>query len=111
GLDPKRILEVQAHNARGENLPTQIGVNRAVQAPLQALKWVAAPGGSVARVEITSPDALGMRVGLDVSGLPAGVELRFAGDLLPDRISRVPVEQAKSQLANGVYWSPMTDGA
>ncbi|OHE81520.1 MAG: hypothetical protein A2X76_02450 [Lysobacterales bacterium GWF1_69_6] len=110
-LDPKRILEVQAHNARGGNVPTQIGVNRAVQAPLQALKWVAAPGGSVARVEITSPDALGMRVGLDVSGLPAGVELRFAGDLLPDRIARVPVEQAKSQLSNGVYWSPMTDGA
>ncbi|KFN50809.1 hypothetical protein N790_04940 [Arenimonas malthae CC-JY-1] len=111
GLDPKRILEVQAHNARGGNVPTQIGVNRAVQSPLQALKWVAAPGGSVARVEITSPDALGMRVGLDLSGLPAGVELRFAGDLLPDRITRVPVEQAKSQLANGVYWSPMTDGA
>ncbi|MBW8312165.1 MAG: hypothetical protein K0M64_09045 [Rhizobium sp.] len=110
-LDPKRILEVQDHNARGGNVPTQIGVNRAVQSPLQALKWLAAPGGSVARIEITSPDALGMRVGLDVSGLPAGVELRFAGDLLPDRISRVPVEQAKSLLANGVYWSPMTDGS
>lgn len=111
GLDAKRILEVQARNARGGNIPTQIGINRAIEAPLPALKWVAAPGGSVARIEITSPDALGMRVGLDVSALPAGVELRFAGDLLPERIARVPVEQAKSQLANGVFWSPMTDGA
>lgn len=109
-LDPKRILEVQAHNARGGNVPTQIGINRAVE-PLPALKWVAAPGGSVARIEITSPDALGMRVGLDVSALPAGVELRFAGDLAPGQVALVPVAQAKSQLANGVYWSPMTDGA
>lgn len=111
GLEAERILEVQKRNARGGAIPVQIGVNRDVPDAAPALQWLPAPGGAVARVEISSADALGLRAGLDLSGLPNGVQLRFAGDLVPGPVASVPVEQAKAQLAKGLYWTPMTDGA
>lgn len=110
-MDPKRILEVQERNARRGNAPVQLGINRALTAPLPSLEWVAVAGGFVAHLQLTSPDALGMRVGLDLSRLPGSAELRFAGDLAPGRITRVPVAKARKLLAEGLYWSPPTDGA
>jgi len=109
-IDPKRIYEVQQRNARDIGLPIQIGINRSVVEPEQALAWVGVPGGSVARIEVTSPDALGMRVGLDVSRLPASVELRFAGDIAPGRVTQLTAAKARTLLAHGLYWSPITDG-
>lgn len=113
-LELLRVAEVQKRNARRDNIATQIGLNRAVEASAQAklmrLRWTPVPGGSVARLEVDSPDALGLRAGLKLASLPDGVELRFAGSLAPERVLLVPAEEAKRLANDGLYWTPVTDG-
>lgn len=114
-LELERVAELQKRNGRGGNIATQIGVGRdiadaGVQAKLNRLRWTAVPGGSVARFEVDSPDALGLRAGLQLVNLPKGVELRFAGSLAPERVVLVPAEEAKSLANAGLYWTPVTDG-
>ncbi|WP_374602099.1 serine protease [Arenimonas sp.] len=110
-LPAEKIRPVQRRNERSDAISTQIGVARENDvAPRPALKWLPAAGGQVARLDVRSTDALAMRVGLDISALPDNATLRFAGDLAPDQLLEVSVAQAKSQLADGVYWSPVTDG-
>lgn len=114
-LDLVRVAELQKRNARRDNIATQIGVGRdvtdaSVQAKLGRLRWTPVDGGSVARFEVDSPDALGLRAGLKLVSLPKGVELRFAGSLAPERVVLVPAEEAKSLANAGLYWSPVTDG-
>lgn len=114
-LDLARVAELQKRNARRDNIATQIGVGRditdaSVQAKLDNLRWTPVPGGSVARFEVDSPDALGLRAGLKLVSLPRGVELRFAGSLAPERVVLVPAAEAKSLANDGLYWSPVTDG-
>lgn len=114
-LDLARVAELQKRNARRDNIATQIGVGRditdaSVQAKLGRLRWTPVAGGSVARFEVDSPDALGLRAGLKLVSLPQGVELRFAGSLAPERVVLVPAAEAKSLANAGLYWSPVTDG-
>lgn len=114
-LELTRIAELQKRNARPGNIATQIGVARDIgdetaQAKLLPLRWVPVAGGAVARLEVDSPDALGLRAALELGSLPDGVELRFAGSLAPDRVLMVPAEEAKRLANNGLYWSPVTDG-
>lgn len=114
-LDLARVAELQKRNARRDNIATQIGVGRditdaSVQAKLDNLRWTPVAGGSVARFEVDSPDALGLRAGLKLVSLPRGVELRFAGSLAPERVVLVPAAEAKSLANDGLYWSPVTDG-
>ena len=114
-LDLVRVAELQKRNARRDNIATQIGVGRditdaSVQAKLGRLRWTPVDGGAVARFEVDSPDALGLRAGLKLVSLPQGVELRFAGSLAPERVVLVPAEEAKSLANAGLYWSPVTDG-
>lgn len=111
-----RIAELQDHNAQGALKPTQIGLSRLASdealAPLPPLSWKAIPGGAVARIEVTSPDALALRVGLRVNGLHPSVELRFAGsDALAKVVARVDGEEATRLAGDSrVYWTPVTDG-
>lgn len=114
-LELQRVAEVQKRNARRDNIATQIGVGRdvtdaGVQAKLSRLRWTPVAGGSVARLEVDSPDALGLRAGLKLVSLPERVELRFAGSLAPERIVLVPAEEAKRLANAGLYWTPVTDG-
>lgn len=110
-LPVEKIRPVQRRNERAGAISTQIGVARENDVALRpALKWTAAPGGQVARIDVRSTDALALRVGLDVSTLPAGATLRFAGDLQPAHVLEVPLSQARAQLSEGLYWSPVTDG-
>lgn len=114
-LELSRIAELQKRNARPGNIATQIGVARDVgdesaQAKLLPLRWIPVAGGAVARLEVDSPDALGLRAALKLGSLPDGVELRFAGSLAPDRVLMVPAEEAKRLANNGLYLSPVTDG-
>jgi lysyl endopeptidase len=113
-LDLTRIAELQKRNER-PHIATQIGINRAATEAaraLPALRWETVAGGKVARLEIASPDALGLRVGLKVNGLPDGAEMRFAGSLAPDRLVLATAEQIRFQGAAGsrTYWTPVTDG-
>jgi len=111
GVPAEEIATLERRNAREGNIAPQIGINIANDvAPTPSLKWMPVPGGHVARLEVSSADALGLRVALKVDSLPAGVQLRFAGEMAADRVLMTTAEEAKSLVSDGVYWSPMTDG-
>lgn len=115
----QRLVRMQQHNATSRVKATQIGIGRGlagegISRTTPPLRWIALrEGGSVARLRITSPDALGMRVGLQVNRLHPHVELRFGGSDRPsDVISAVTAGDAQRFAdAQGMYWSPATDGA
>lgn len=119
-LPLQRIVALHEANrgfAAGAPKATQIGVARVaaqegVRKALPALQWQPVAGGTVARFAVTSPVALGLRVGLRVQGLDPRAELRFGGSELP---LDAPVlvyasEIAGATQADGLFWSPMTDG-
>lgn len=113
-LDVQRIAELERHNERSGKA-TQIGIERRIgeaAGALPALRWMAVAGGHVARFEISSTDAMGLRVGLRLSGVQDGLEMRFAGSLAPDRLLFADAESIRYQNANGtlLYWTPVTDG-
>jgi hypothetical protein len=113
-----RIVKVQQYNQSRSMKPAQIGIGRTasregVAAKLPALKWVAMrDGSSVARLEVGSPVALGIRVGLQMKALDPRAELRFAGSDAPSRIVSVMTGAEIQKLADarGIFWTPATDG-
>ena len=113
-----RILKVEQYNSMRRTKLTQIGIGRVASSEgtaraLAALKWMAMrDGSSVARIEIASPVALGLRVGLDVSGLDSRAELRFAGSDEPFRVIAMITGSELRKLADlhNVAWTPATDG-
>ena len=115
----ERLVELQRRNASQRVKATQIGVGRAlanegIARSTPALRWIPLKaGGSVARLRVASPDALGMRVGIQTKGLHPHVELRFAGSDDPDRVVAQTTAAEAQALADGggVYWTPATDGA
>lgn len=112
-LDLTRIAELQKRNQRS-NVAVQIGINRTLAeaaTPMPALQWTEVPGGVAARVEVTTPDALGVRVGLKFDAVPAGVEIRVAGSLAPDRVHYANgTTVAWMHQTAKLYWTPATDG-
>ena len=112
-IDLARIAEVQKRNAASPD-PVQIGIHRdAAEAgvTLPAPAWRAVDGGAVARYEVASPDALGLRVALTLQGIPVGIELRVSGSLAPDDVRFVPGSAVAWQHRTArVYWTPATDG-
>ena len=117
-MSAERLLQLQKRNAANGMKAPQIGIGRRAgiesrQARLPRLQWMAdSRGNAVARLRIASPDAMGLRVGLDVSRLPDGVELRFAGSARPNEIvAMVRAADAKRLPGpDGLYWTPNTDG-
>ena len=117
-ITASRIFKVQQDNASRQFKATQIGIARtagteASARSLPALKWVALrDGSSVARLQIGSPLALGLRVGLKVDALDPRVELRFAGSDEPTRVVAMMTgaEVRKLSDAQGIFWTPGTDG-
>jgi hypothetical protein len=117
-MSAARILKLQRYNAGRRLKPMQIGIARvasgeAVTDALPALQWMASSdGGSIARIEIMSPVALGLRVGLKVDVLDPRAELRFAGSADPSRVVAMMTSDQVRKLADaqGVFWSPSTDG-
>ena len=112
-LDLTRIAELQKRNRR-ENIAVQIGVNRTLAeaaSPMPPLRWSKVEGGAVARLEVASPDALGLRVGLKFAAIPPALEIRVAGSLAPDLVQYAAGSTAAWQhQAGGLYWTPTTDG-
>jgi len=106
----------QANAARDARprTPLQIGVGHvAAGGGRLELRWLEQAGGSrTAAVAITSPVAMGLRVGLHIDGLPAGAELRVRGSEYPlgEVVLVTAGEIAASRAANGLYWTPATDG-
>ena len=112
------ILKVQRYNESRTLKAQQIGIGRiaasaATVRDLPALKWIALrDGASVARVEIVSPVALALRVGLDISALDPRAELRFGGSDAPSDVVAMmtAAEMRKVADARGIAWTPGTDG-
>ncbi|TXH70683.1 MAG: hypothetical protein E6Q88_08250 [Lysobacteraceae bacterium] len=112
-----RLLDLQRKNASSGPKATQIGIGRraaleSARPMLPALKWSPTSGGMVARIEIASPDALALRVGLHVLRLDDRVELRFGGS---DDRSHVVAMMQGAQIKRlpgpeGLFWTPNTDG-
>ena len=115
----ERLVELEQRNTRQHLKATQIGIgrtqtNEGIERLTPALRWVTLKsGGAVARLRVDSPDALGLRVGLQVKHLHPHVELRFAGTDDPQQVvARVTAAEAQSLAdANGLYWTPPTDGS
>lgn len=114
----ERLVELERKNGRAQVKATQIGIGRhlsteGIARTTPALRWIPLKnGGAVARLQVASPDALGLRVGLQVGGLHPHAELRFAGSDEPGRvIAKVTAAEAQSLAdGNGLYWTPATDG-
>ena len=117
-LETERILKLQRHNDSDIRIkPMQIGVSRVVSAeataPMPELKWqLLKTGAKVARVEVTSQDAFGLRLGVRLAGLSDSAELRFAGSDAPNQIiAKIGAAEAKRSVDDkNVFWSPSTDG-
>ena len=114
----ERLVKLQQYNASARPKAMQIGIGRqltgeGIGRTTPALRWVPlASGGAVARLQVSSPDALGLRVGLQVTGLHPHVELRFGGSDAPGRVvaAITAAEARQAADAQGIYWSPATDG-
>lgn len=113
----QRLLQLQRANARRIMKPTQIGLPRfaameATHAPI-ALRWVpVGRGGFVARTQVRSPDALALRVALDLARLDDRIEMRFGGS--DDRRKVVAAmrvgDMRQLRGDDGLFWTPSTDG-
>ncbi len=115
-LDPARVAAVQAGNRAEGQHRLQVGLHRELSAEPaagsgQALAWRAVAGGQAALIEVVDPGALGLRVALRADRLPAGVELRIAGDGQPGTVYLTEADALASQLDGwGRYWTDATDG-
>lgn len=117
-LSARRILKLQQDNSARVDKPLQIGIARDAAAEgigrgLQALQWTRqADGSHVARLELVSPLAYGIRAGLRIDGIPPDAELRFAGSLRPQTVVATLRAAQLPRLtgADGLFWTPGTDG-
>lgn len=114
----ERILKVQQYNAIRQMKPAQSGIARAASTEgaigaLPPLRWIKLrDGGYAARIEVVSPVALGLRVGLQVGALDPSAELRFGGSSNPSQVVAMMTGRNILQLADsrGIFWTPDTDG-
>jgi hypothetical protein len=97
--------------------PQYIGFGRDVEAPkrrvdLSALTWTTtADGARVARIEVASLGAAGIRVAVRLPTTHPDVTVRFAGGTSTRAIASVPANAIAQATARfGEYWSPVIDG-
>ena len=115
-LQAATIAGLEKRNQAVSAGPLQIGIGRMLpgsRAAVPAIQWlVLADGSSLGRLEVTSPLAMGLRVGLQVKAMDARAEFRFAGSDNPARIVAMASgrQLMKRADAHGLYWTPLTDG-
>jgi hypothetical protein len=83
-----------------------------VQGPA-VLAWEISPaGGKAARLQVTSPEAASLRLGLRVRELPLQAELRFTSRAHPERVvGPIHADEVLSSMRTlGTYWTPLTEG-
>jgi hypothetical protein len=90
-----------------------IGVARSIPASAQIAPrrpdWTAVRGGHAARVAVSSPQAGGLRLAVDLAGVPGNVEIVAFGSDDPARLAG-PVRVADIPDRSVPWWSPVTDG-
>src|SRR5512140_349271 len=82
----------------------RIGFVRALDKAVQVVAWTAADGGYVAHIEASSPEALGLRVRLDLGTVPGVMEARVMG--ADGNIEAMPIDPLRGNEA----WTPWTPG-
>ena len=110
-------------NSRGEvsgklaGRPQFIGFGREVLAAqgevrLESLAWARIDGGAqVARLDIASGGALGLRAALKLASAPPGLVFRFAAPGAAFALDSVAAaEIARATARFGEYWSPVIEG-
>ncbi len=113
-LAESRIEALKRSNAESGTRRVQVGITRdtaseSERSDLAAMNWMPVAAGYVARIEVVSPGANGLRVALTPAGLPDGVEIRTAGD--DNVIEAITVAQARDQAdGNGRYWTSVSEG-
>lgn len=113
-LAVERIDAMKAGNREGGPRALQVGVARsadeAAKAAIDTLDWQAVDGGQVAYLDVVSPGALGLRVGIDPSSLGHGSQLRVVGD--GDEPSDAMSTDGMQALADGEgrFWTTVTRG-
>lgn len=90
-----------------------IGFPRGVPPPddaiaLKDLRWqTLATGGRVARIELTSPDAIGIRIQIGLAHPPYGLTLRFQGSASGTQIFAY---SASTIVRDSAFWTPVLEG-
>ncbi|HEY0663337.1 MAG TPA: hypothetical protein VGD18_01895, partial [Thiobacillaceae bacterium] len=113
-MDPDAILATRKANASGENKALKIGLGRkmppSAKVRSKEVAWTRVAGGHAVQWEVTSPEAVALRVELAVRSVPPAIELRFAGS---DDTSTVygPFTQADILNGDATYWSPVLHGS
>lgn len=115
-LASERIEEVWRLNAQPGIKALQIGLARWLDqdgpdAGRADLEWQPIADGQVAVLDVASPLAEGLRVGLDLAGLPDDAEIRVAGSAFPDLVYAVAAGEARGLVDDeGLFWTAVTDG-
>lgn len=117
-LPLERLLDLERYNAARQMKPMKVGVVRdaateSVPPTLPPLRWLRTrSGGSVTRLLVSSPDAMAIRVGLQIVALPASAELRFAGSLGGASVVAMTTGREIAGLLDSsrMFWTPGTDG-
>ncbi len=118
-MDAAKIAAIKKSNSvAGAKKSMQIGISRSISDELPnaksatALRWkTLATGDKVAYLRIKSIDAKAIRVGLNVTNAPDGLELRFVGADNPTKVVALAnaVELSSLKDDKGIYWTPMTE--
>jgi lysyl endopeptidase len=109
---PAAIEAVKRSNATERRKALQVGLGQEVTSAAageRALLWMPAPGGAVAHWQVSSHGAKALRVALDVTHMPAGAEVRFAGSASMGTVYG-PVTAADILKLGSPYWSPVLEG-
>ena len=131
-LSPPSAADLEALKAKNATVPVKtvgrpsprkarplaIGFPRRLPADarsivLDGLRWQAvADGGRVARIEITSPGAEGLRVALALPQAHPDLTLRFTGNGPRAAVHGPYVANAVSEAADrdGMFWTPVLEG-
>ena len=121
-LAAERAKLTQANSGRGSaiarpGMPQFIGFGRDVpvtesRVDLASLKWTVLDGGArVARIEVASTGAAGIRVAVRLAKTHPDISVRFAGASAPAAMASVPANTIAQATARfGEYWSPVIDG-
>lgn len=116
--DAAAIAALKRHNAGADRRALRIGLHRTLQDYGQALDagrlvWRdLADGGRVAQLSVHAAEAAALRLGLRLSGLPAGAELRFAGTVRdePEAPALDAAAIAALSRTDNLVWTPVTRG-
>jgi len=111
--DAREIAAIKLANSEQFTKRLQIGMGRKPPAGAasrsESLTWEPVAGGMAAHWEIVSTGAMALRIALDVGGLPATAQVRFAGSG-DSRTVYGPFGSADIPKGTDPYWSPVLEG-